>query len=60
MIALAEALESAAWERYTEATCRAATLAGTQSDLFDSAQSERREWLGIVIACADEVDRLRA
>lgn len=59
MIRLVEAMEAAAWERYTEATCRAATLAGTQSDLWDTAQAQRAEWLGITLACATEVERLR-
>ena len=59
MIALAEALERVAWDRYIDATCRAATLAGSQPELWDTAQSERREWLGITNACAAEVERLK-
>ena len=54
-----EALEQAAWDRYTDATQRAARLSGTQPELFDTAQDERREWLGIHLACAIEVERLR-
>lgn len=60
MIALVEAMERAAWERYTDATCRAATLAGTQPELFDTAQQERVEWLGIATACTAECIRLES
>ena len=58
MIALLQALQAAAWERYTDASCRASKLAGTQFNLWDAAMDERREWLGIVIALGDEMNRV--
>lgn len=54
-----EAAADAAFDRYEEASARAAAFFnGSQPDLFDAAPRERaiaREWHGIWIACEREI-----